>query len=79
MLYTWLKDSLHMSLIPDVTYYTAVMSIEPCLCLAGDVTAFPHMPPCLFNVNNQHWVAMLPQSVSAVQHIPVPLTSILTD
>ena len=65
---------------PDTRCHVLYCSnVHRALLASGDVTALPHMPLCLFNVSNQHWVATLPQSMSAVHHIPIPLTCILTD
>ena len=49
------------------------------LLSSGDIHTLPIMPLCLFNVANQHWVAMLLQSGTVVQYLPIPLTRILTD
>jgi hypothetical protein len=54
-------------------------NVHRILLASGDVSTLPNMPLCLFNVANQHWVAMLIQSNNAVCHLPIPLTRILTD
>ena len=54
-------------------------NVHRVLLASGDVNTLPNMPLCLFNLGNQHWVAMLLQSNNAVCHLPIPLTRILTD
>lgn len=46
---------------------------------SGNINTLPNVPLCLFNVGNEHWVAMLLQSSNAISHLPIPLTRILTD
>ena len=54
-------------------------NVHRTLLASGDINTLPNMPLCLFNVDNQHWVAMLLQSSNATSHLPIPLTRILTD
>jgi hypothetical protein len=54
-------------------------NVHRILLASGDVNTLPNRPLCLFNVDNQHWVAMFIQSNNTVCHLPIPLTRILTD
>ena len=54
-------------------------NVHRALLASGDINTLPNMPLCLFNVANQHWVAMLLQSHTVAEHLPIPLTRILTD
>ena len=54
-------------------------NVHRALLVSGDINALPNMPLCLFNVDNQHWVAMLLQSNAVTHLLPVPLTRILVD
>ena len=54
-------------------------NVHRALLASGDISTLPYMPLCLFNVANQHWVAMLLQSHTATQHLPIPLTRVFTD
>ena len=54
-------------------------NIHRALLVSGNINALPKMPLCLFNVANQHWVALLLQSHTVAQHLPIPLTRILID
>ena len=46
---------------------------------SGTISALPNAPLAVFNVNNTHWVCMLPLSPSVRAHMPIPLTRILAD
>ena len=54
-------------------------NVHRTLLASGNINTLPKMPLCLFNVANQHWVAMLLCSHSVAQHLPIPPTRILTD
>ena len=52
-------------------------NVHRALLASGDVNTLPYMPLC--NVASQHWVAMMLQPPIAAEHLPIPLTQILTD
>ena len=65
---------------PDTRCHILYCSnVHRALLTSGDINALPYMPLCLFNVANQNWVAMLLQSHTVAQHLPIPLIRILTD
>ena len=41
---------------------------------SGSITSLPLPPLCLFNILNQHWVALLMLSPSVAAHVPIPTT-----
>ena len=47
-------------------------NVHETLLSSGDVNSLPHLPISVINSSGYHWVAMLPLSLSAMQHIPVP-------
>ena len=61
---------------PNVMFFIVVMSTEYYLHQVTLITYLSCMPLCLFNVANQHWVAMLLHSHFVAQHLPIPLTQI---
>ena len=44
---------------------------------SGDIASLPYPPLSLFNVLNQHWVALLMLSPSVAAHVPIPTTRLL--
>ena len=52
-------------------------SVHRALLASGTINTLPNAPLALFNVQNSHWVCMLPLSPSVSTHIPIPLTRIL--
>ena len=44
---------------------------------SGSISSLPFPPLSLFNIMNQHWVALLMLSPSVTTHIPIPRTRIL--
>ena len=54
-------------------------SIHSALLSSGTIDALPNPPLAVFNVNNTHWVCMLPLSPSVHAHMPILLTKILAD
>ena len=85
--------TLNLSDARDITDFARFLAFDPgtrchilycsnvhrALLASGDINTLPYMPLCLFNVANQHWVAMMLQSPTAAEHLPIPLTRILTD
>ena len=61
------------------THVLYCSNVQRALLASGDINTLPKMPLCLFNVANQHWVAMLLHSHAVAQCLPIPLTRILTD
>ena len=53
-------------------------SVNASLLLSGDVTTLPHLPLAIFFCHD-HWTALLPVSAPVLQHVPIPLTRVLTD
>ena len=41
---------------------------------SGSITSLPLPPLCLFNILNQHWVALLMLSPLVAAHVPIPIT-----
>ena len=68
--------SFHPATRCHVLYCT---NVHRALLASGDINTLPNLPLCLFNVNNQHWVAMLLLSHAMREYLPIPLTRILTD
>ncbi len=65
---------------PDTRCHILYCSnVHRALLASGGIQSLPNMPLCLFNVANQHWVAMLLQSHTVTQHLPIPLTRIFTN
>ena len=54
-------------------------SVHRALLASGTVNSLPNAPLAVFNVNNVHWVCMLPLSPSVYAHMPIPLTRIWAD
>ena len=54
-------------------------SAQRALLSSGNVSSLPLLPVAVFNMQNYHWVAMLPHSASAMSSIPIPNTRILED
>lgn len=69
------KSSEIMMLKLEVKFYTAQVCIE--LYLLQE--QLPIAPLAVFNINNTHWVCMLPLSPSVCAHMPIPLTRILAE
>ena len=44
---------------------------------SGSITSLPLPPLCLFNILNQHWVALLLLSPPVTAHVPIPTTRII--
>ena len=57
---------------PDTRRHILYCSnVHRVLLASGDINTLPYMPLCLLNFANQHWVAMLLQSHTVAQHLPI--------
>ena len=54
-------------------------NVHETLLSGGGIASLPHLPISIFNNRSYHWVAMLPVSQSAMQHIPIPKARILKE
>ncbi len=54
-------------------------SLHKVLLSSGGVSNLPLPPIAVFNKQDVHWVAMLPITQSAMNHIPVPFQRLLAD
>ena len=53
-------------------------SVHRALLMSGDVTTLPHLPLALFFAHS-HFTALVPVSLSVLQHVPIPFGKILDD
>lgn len=53
-------------------------SVNRVLLTSGDVTMLPHLPLAIFHCHS-HWTAMLLNSSSVLQHVPIPMNRVLAD
>ena len=60
----------HEALLSDINQHETLLS---------DINQLPHLPISVFNMNNYHWIAMLPWSQSSMQHIPIPRSRLLKE
>ena len=52
--------------------YIWCTNVHETLLSSGDINRLSLLPISIFNMNNYHWVAMLPISQSVMQHLPIP-------
>ena len=53
-------------------------SVHRALLMSGDVTTLPHLPLALFFAHS-HFTALVPLSLSVLQHVPIPFGKVLDD
>lgn len=68
-----LKD-FHFKIRGQLLYCS---SVHRALLASGTISSLNNPPLAVFNINNTHWVCMLPLSPSVCNNIPIPLTRIL--
>ena len=54
-------------------------NVHEALLSNGDISQLPHTPVAIINNASYHWVALLPVTQSAMQHIPIPRHRILKE